>query len=37
MVRGDGPLSVLPSMAALLAFGAVVALIASRFFRWDAI
>jgi len=24
-------------MAALLAFGAVVALIASRFFRWDAI
>jgi ABC-2 type transport system permease protein len=37
MVRGDGPLSVLPHMAALLAFGAAVALIASRFFRWDAI
>ena len=37
MVRGEGPLSVLPHMAALLAFGAVVAVIASRFFRWDAI
>ena len=37
MVRGEGPLSVLPHMAALLAFGAVVALIASRFFRWDAV
>lgn len=37
MVRGEGPLSVLPHMAALLAFGAVIALIASRFFRWDAI
>ena len=37
MVRGEGPLSVLPHMCALLAFGAVVTLIASRFFRWDAI
>ena len=37
MVRGEGPLSVLPHIAALLAFGAVVTLIASRFFRWDAV
>lgn len=37
MVRGAGPLSVLPHIAGLLLFGAVVTLIASRFFRWDAI
>jgi ABC-2 type transport system permease protein len=37
MVRGEGPLSVLPHIGVLLAFGAVVTLIASRFFRWDAV
>ncbi|MTD44498.1 ABC transporter permease [Conexibacter sp. W3-3-2] len=34
-VRGDGPAAALGPMAFLLAFSAVVALIASRVFRWE--
>ena len=36
MVRGEGPTAALPAMGILLAFAAVVVLIASRFFTWEA-
>ena len=36
MVRGEGPQAALLPMGILLAFAAVVTLIATRFFRWDA-
>ncbi len=36
MVRGQGPEAALVPMAILLGFGVVVAVIASRFFRWEA-
>ena len=36
MVRGEGPSAVLVPIGVLLAFAAVVTLIAGRFFRWDA-
>ena len=36
MVRGEGPSAVLAPIAVLLAFAAVVTLIAGWFFRWDA-
>lgn len=35
LVRGEGPVSVLPQMGILLAFAAVAAIIASRLFKWD--
>jgi ABC-2 type transport system permease protein len=37
MSRGDGPASALPAMGILLAFAAVLTLIAVRLFRWDEI
>jgi len=37
MARGDGPASALPAMGLLLAFAAVLTLIAVRVFRWDEI
>ncbi len=36
MVRGEGPQAALLPIGILLAFAAVVTLIATRFFRWDA-
>ena len=35
MVRGQGPASVLPAMAILLAFAAVLTAVATRTFRWE--
>jgi ABC-2 type transport system permease protein len=35
MVRGKGPASVLPTIAALLVSGLLVSFVATRFFRWD--
>lgn len=35
MVRGEGPVSVLPQLGILLGFAAVIAVIASFLFRWD--
>jgi len=37
MSRGDGPASALPAMGILLAFSAVLTLIAVRVFRWDEV
>jgi ABC-2 type transport system permease protein len=37
MARGEGPASALPAMALLLAFAAVLTVIAVRVFRWDEI
>ena len=36
MVRGEGPASALAPIAVLLAFAAVVTLVAARLFRWEA-
>jgi ABC-2 type transport system permease protein len=35
MVRGEGPSSVLPTIALLLGFAAIVGALAARLFRWD--
>jgi ABC-2 type transport system permease protein len=35
LVRGAGPLSVLPTIGGLLVFATVLTFVASRFFRWD--
>lgn len=37
MVRGQGPLSVLPELGIVLAFGLVIGLIAMKVFRWDSV
>ena len=37
MARGEGPVSALPAIGILLAFTAVLTLIAIRVFRWDDI
>nr|WP_157554677.1 ABC transporter permease [Herbidospora sakaeratensis] len=37
MVRGQGPLSVLPELGIVLAFGLVISLIAMKVFRWDSV
>ncbi|HZB34048.1 MAG TPA: ABC transporter permease [Streptosporangiaceae bacterium] len=36
MVRGEGPVSVLPQIGILLAFALVASLLAARLFRWEA-
>jgi ABC-2 type transport system permease protein len=35
LARGDGAASVLPQLAILLGFALVIALVATRLFRWD--
>lgn len=35
MVRGEGPAAVLPDLGLLLGIAAAIALVATRFFRWD--
>ncbi|WP_232327711.1 ABC transporter permease [Herbidospora yilanensis] len=37
MVRGQGPLSVLPELGIVLAFGLAISLIAMKVFRWDTV
>lgn len=37
MARGEGPVSTLPAMGILLAFAAVLTVIAVRLFRWDEV